>query len=61
MAEYDPLGFSAGGETEADKPWQQRGAVHRRENDVPVYPWMGRERLGVVEVEGLERPVEAPG
>lgn len=26
-----------------------------------LYPGMSRERVGVVEVEGTQRPVEAPG
>ena len=45
-----------------DKSWhvqQHGGAVARESDAVPVYP--GMRRVGVVEVEGRERPVEVDG
>ncbi|KAF2849929.1 hypothetical protein T440DRAFT_532924 [Plenodomus tracheiphilus IPT5] len=63
MTQYDPLG-SPSGWSEADgKIWQQMSPVSGSPaaTFVPVYPGMGRERAGVVEVDGTQRPVEAPG
>lgn len=67
MMQYNPLGFHSGlGFVEEDhKLWQQQmgyvgGAVHRESNAVPAYPLMKANRVGVVEVDGVQRPVEAP-
>ncbi|CAO2655994.1 Nn.00g047970.m01.CDS01 [Neocucurbitaria sp. VM-36] len=61
VTEYNPAGFH-GRFVESDhKLWQQQqylGAVHRESNAVPEYP--GMSQAGVVEVDGVQRPVEAP-
>jgi hypothetical protein len=57
VAEYGhgvPVEVDAG---EEHKAWG-RGEVSRQGN-VPQYPGMGGERYGVVEVDGVQRPVEA--
>jgi hypothetical protein len=41
------------------KVWQ--GPVSRSSDTVPQYPGMGRARYGVVEVDGVQRPVEVEG
>ncbi|KAI8935276.1 hypothetical protein NX059_007864 [Plenodomus lindquistii] len=61
--QYDPLS-SPSGWSEADgKTWS--GVTPATASPAatlgPVYPGMGRERFGAVEVDGTDRPVEAPG
>ncbi|KAF1845509.1 uncharacterized protein K460DRAFT_355323 [Cucurbitaria berberidis CBS 394.84] len=60
MAEHNPLGFHTNYVENDHKLWQQQhlGAVHRSSNAVPQYP--GMNQCGVVEADGVQRPVEAP-
>jgi hypothetical protein len=39
--------------------WQ--GPVSRSSDAVPQYPGMGSARYGIVEVDGVQRPVEVEG
>jgi hypothetical protein len=66
VTEYNPNGFpSPYTGDEYVKSWtqsqQHQGPVQRFDDAMPQYPRMGVGRVGVVEVDGLERPVEAPG
>lgn len=74
MTEYNPLGFQATHPENDYKMWQQvpqqqqqqqqlggpgvPGPVHRASDAMPQYP--GMNQYGIVEVDGLQRPVEAP-
>ncbi|RMZ74556.1 hypothetical protein GMOD_00003607 [Pyrenophora seminiperda CCB06] len=66
IVEYNPLGFpssvfsSPANPYEDDyKRWQQRQPAQRGV-EIPQYLGMGQGRLGIVEVDGIEQPVEAP-
>ncbi|KAE8862312.1 hypothetical protein PTNB29_04874 [Pyrenophora teres f. teres] len=66
MVEYNPLGFPSPVFSSPASPyhddfkgWQQEQSTQRN-FEVPQYPGMGQGRLGIVEVDGFERPVEAP-
>lgn len=54
---------SAGGYGNDVKNWNQiyTGPVMRESDAMPSYPGMGSEQYGIVEVDGVQRPVEAPG
>tara|TARA_R110002003_G_scaffold878_13_gene21774 strand:- start:19021 stop:19599 length:579 start_codon:yes stop_codon:yes gene_type:complete len=57
VTEYNPHGFPT--TAHADKAWrQQHGPVARASDAMPQYPGMGAGRYGIVEVDGLQRPVE---
>jgi hypothetical protein len=60
VTENSPHGFpvevDAGDE---QKAWG-RGEVSRAGEEAPRYPGMGSAKYGVVEVDGVQRPVEAP-
>ncbi|KAH8725155.1 hypothetical protein GQ44DRAFT_739933 [Phaeosphaeriaceae sp. PMI808] len=64
VTEYNALGFPTTKfpETAETKRWQERyaGPVHRENNSIPQYPGMAPGMNGVVEVDGVQRPVEAP-
>lgn len=56
---FHPHGFDANYVENEIKAWQQHhGPVQRGDDSVPRYP--GMDRMGVVEVDGVQRPVEAP-
>jgi hypothetical protein len=58
VVEYDPHGFPT---PTIEAKWQQhQGPVPRANDAAPQYPGMGAARYGVVEVDGLQRAVEAP-
>lgn len=60
VTEYNPDGSSMFIPND-NKTWQQQpGPVHRESNSMPQYPGMGMGQYGVVEVDGVERAVEAP-
>ncbi|CAA9956604.1 hypothetical protein PTMSG1_00212 [Pyrenophora teres f. maculata] len=66
MVEYNPLGFPSPVFSSPASPyhddfkgWQQEQSTQRN-FEVSQYPGMGQGRLGIVEVDGFERPVEAP-
>ncbi|KAH7068644.1 hypothetical protein FB567DRAFT_247386 [Paraphoma chrysanthemicola] len=61
VTEFNPHGYPTA-TTYQDKNWQQvTGPVHRPSDAMPEYPGMGAGRYGVVEVEGIQRPVEVDG
>jgi hypothetical protein len=59
---FDPMSpsYATNGD---DKMWQQRnaGPVTRESDAMPQYPGMGTARYGVMEVDGVQRPVEVEG
>ncbi|KAF1912692.1 hypothetical protein BDU57DRAFT_374967 [Ampelomyces quisqualis] len=42
------------------KSWNHAGPVGSESNAMPNYPGMSREQYGIVEVDGVQSPVEAP-
>lgn len=60
MTEFSPLGFHSNYVESDHKVWQQQhlGAVHRESDAVEQYP--GMNQYGVVEMDSVQRPVEAP-
>ncbi|KAI0578655.1 hypothetical protein PtrEW7m1_003395 [Pyrenophora tritici-repentis] len=68
LVEYNPLGFPspvfsspANPYRDECKGWQQQQQQSIQGNgEVPRYPGMEQGRLGIVEADGFERPVEAP-
>lgn len=62
MTEYNPHGFQSPYMENDHKTWQQQqqGPVHRADNSMPLYPGMGVDQYGLVEVDGTQRPVEVP-
>jgi hypothetical protein len=60
VTEYRPHGYDANYVENEIKTWQQQyqGPVYRANDAMPQYP--GMERAGIVEVDGMQRPVEAP-
>jgi hypothetical protein len=62
VTEYNPHGFPTPLAENDNKLWQQQnqGPVSRADDSMPQYPGMGSGRYGIVEVDGMQRPVEAP-
>ncbi|KAF2830876.1 hypothetical protein CC86DRAFT_343967 [Ophiobolus disseminans] len=61
VTEYNPNGFPTPKFSNNDAKWEQhQGPVTRPSDAMPHYPGMGPAQYGIVEVDGLQRPVEAP-
>lgn len=62
VTEYNPHGFTATTYPDDNKAWQDQnaGPVSRANDAMPQYPGMAARQYGIVEVDGLQRPVEAP-
>jgi hypothetical protein len=60
VTEYNPHGFSTEVYAENEQKTWGHGPVTRVSDAMPQYPGMGAGRYGVVEVDGIQRPVEAP-
>jgi hypothetical protein len=60
VTEYNSQGFVATTYAENDQKTWNHGPVTRSSDAMPQYPGMGAGRYGVVEVDGVQRPVEAP-
>ena len=61
VTEYNPNGFPTPTFSDNEAKWQQhQGPVTRPSEAMPHYPGMGAAHYGIVEVDGLQRAVEAP-
>jgi hypothetical protein len=63
VTQFDPKSPSSHATDRDDKMWplHAAGPVVRASDAVPQYPGMGTARYGVVEVDGVQRPVEVEG
>jgi hypothetical protein len=62
VTEYNPHGFGSPSFPDDTKTWVQQhaGPVDRVSDAMPQYPGMAARQYGIVEVDGMQRPVEAP-
>jgi hypothetical protein len=62
VTEYNPQGFTETMYPEDSKKWAQQnvGPVTRPDDAMPQYPGMAARQYGIVEVDGMQKPVEAP-
>jgi hypothetical protein len=62
VTEYNPHGFTETSYPGDNKAWVQQhtGPVTRADDAIPQYPGMAARQYGIVEVDGLQMPAEAP-
>jgi hypothetical protein len=62
VMQFDPMSPEhVAGKDDKMWPLHSAGPVSRASDTVPQYPGMGTARYGVVEVDGVQRPVEVEG